>query len=276
MFTLSTSFTKHVDLLIPHHPDDASSVLIMAGDISSSINMIEKTIEHIHDRFLGIVYVAGNHEYYGHVRQDQEYAVKRRLAPFKNVTYVGLDVALIELDNVSLVAGTLWGDGGITVQENLRVQQFLRCFKLIKNTVETDEAPYSTDLPYTVSMMHDDNLDARAGFKNALEYSAADRPDIPVVMVSHYIPFRSICHPRFGGQIDGGFASDCHEVVSNVTPSGWIFGHTHDTYHEVVGGIPMYCNPSGYRHEKLSGKFVDYQIRFIKIANLPKITTNLV
>lgn len=266
MFSMSTSFRTHMNKLVPEHADDADSVLIAAGDISSSIEGLEAFLEEMTPRFQAIILIAGNHEYYGHIRQEHDATMKVVMKRFfeYDAVYVGLENAIIEFDNFVTIAGTLWADGGKTPVETLMMNKYLRCLKVIQESFDIPEAPFVKTMKYTAQMMRSDNLATRRDFKEALDRYW----EKPIVVASHYIPFRSICHPRFGGQIDGGFASDCFDVIEKTTPAAWIFGHTHDTYHETVNGIPMHCNPSGYRHE-YGSEFNEYQIRFIEIADLP-------
>jgi Icc-related predicted phosphoesterase len=74
------------------------------------------------------------------------------------------------------------------------------------------------------------------------------------VVVSHHLPSRRLVSERFrprGGSdgINGGFASDCDELICVYEPWLWVHGHTHDTIDTKLWQTRIVCNPAGYRGE---------------------------
>ena len=45
----------------------------------------------------------------------------------------------------------------------------------------------------------------------------------PTVVVTHHLPSRELCHPRFASALSGGFASDCDALMKGLhAPVLWI------------------------------------------------------
>ena len=54
-----------VDVL-PADPQDAESVLVLAGDVSADPNQLLEFLRLVEVRFRKVIYIPGNHEYYRH------------------------------------------------------------------------------------------------------------------------------------------------------------------------------------------------------------------
>lgn len=239
-------------------------VLIMAGDISSKPRQLGDFIVDLAKHYMHIVVLPGNHEFYGQIREYQVAIVNQVLADTPNVTYTGLTTASLEFDNVTIVAGTLWADGGHSPTERFEVSRCLRDFYVIHDEVILDEAPYVGKKLFTVDQMTEDNARFKSEF---LELISKAHPEKRLICASHHLPTYELCHPRFGNMIDGGFACKFDELLQLArTPDVWIFGHTHDTNWVQMYGIQFASNPSGYRGEFFSERkkqFNSYGAHFL-------------
>lgn len=219
---------------LPPDPRDGGAVLALAGDISSDLAQLAAFIRHVAPRFEKVAFVPGNHEYYRHDYDDWNHEASGELVSIPNLWAAPGYVAAGRHEGILLVLGTLWADGGGSKESEQAVSQGLNDFRLISR--------YGR--PLTVSGM----ADIHARHKEWIETHLDTRT--PAVVITHHLPSRRLCHPRFGTDLNGGFASNCDHLVHGPSaPLLWIHGHTHDTIDTVIGGTRVVCNPAGYRGE---------------------------
>jgi hypothetical protein len=88
------------------------------------------------------------------------------------------------------------------------------------------------------------------------------------VVITHHMPSERLCHPRFGPDLNGGFAADMEHILAyDHAPSLWIHGHTHDTIDTRLWKTRIVCNPSGYSQESGSA-YKKYVPTFIDLENV--------
>jgi hypothetical protein len=88
------------------------------------------------------------------------------------------------------------------------------------------------------------------------------------VVATHHMPSYRLCHPRFGTEANGGFASNCDRILaSDIAPHLWVHGHTHDTIDTKLWNTRIVCNPMGY-HMEWGSVFTIYGPKFITIENM--------
>jgi len=106
------------DLHLEFHPfaldaDVEFDAVVLAGDIHSQGG---RAIEWAAETFAGkpVVYVAGNHEYYGAVMQE-EIAEMRRLAEATGIQFLDCDEVVI--GGVRFLGCTLWTDFALRIDD---------------------------------------------------------------------------------------------------------------------------------------------------------------
>jgi predicted phosphodiesterase len=242
---------------VPEDPRDAESVLVLAGDISSKPKQLLEFLGWVEKRFLKVIYVPGNHEFYGHDMGDWTMDMVASIEGYcEKVEFSGCGVICEEMEGVRFIATTLWADGGSTLQEEGDIGHCLNDFRLVK----------LGDKRFTVQDMKTLNRGQKAKVKEMLE----EPFDGKTVVVTHHMPSYSLCHPRFGTAINGGFASHCDDLLKGEhAPDVWIFGHTHDSVDMFFGNSRLVCNPSGYRYE-YGGTHNIFGPKFLSIEDLTK------
>jgi len=239
---------------VPPDPRDSESVLVLAGDISSKPAQLIPFLGWLKDRFMRVIYIPGNHEYYGHEFASWERAVTEALKEAPNIKFCGNDVAVEEFEGVRFIFGTLWGDGGSTLAEHADIGRYLNDFRLAR----------VGDKKFTVADMKTMYRSQKSKIKALLETPF----DGKTVVATHHMPSYQLCHPRFGGAINGGFASHSDDLMGGEhAPAVWIHGHTHDTIDRILHGCRVVCNPSGYRQE-YGTIFNLFGPKFITIENM--------
>ena len=149
---------------------------------------------------------------------------------------MGEGVGCIEMDGIRFLFTTFWADGGSSLQEYGDIGNCLNDFRIVKRG----------DKRFTVGDMKKLHEEQKAKLKSLLETPF----DGKTVVVTHHMPSYSLCHPRFGSAINGGFASHSDDLLGGeFAPTVWIHGHTHDSIDMIMHGTRIVCNPSGYRYE---------------------------
>lgn len=238
---------------------DSESVLVLAGDISSKIDQLFEFIAQVEDRFERVVYVPGNHEFYGkEMRYWNEETIKQfsqlqnTFTPFR-----GVDKVII--DGVRFVVGTLWGecsvDPGIAAVTARSIADFHYIFNDGKILKINDMMTIASDHRAAMRQILWDDFDGKT------------------VAVTHHLPSYELVADRFKmSAINGAFVNPIDEdLEKEFAPCLWIHGHTHSTIDKHIpiknGTMRVVCNPCGYRHE--TGELDnEYQPTFINVSEL--------
>lgn len=246
---------------IPPHENDRNSILVLAGDISSKPTQLLEFLREVEKFFLHVIYVPGNHEFYGHRIDVWSENLKAALksGPFDDpenpkISFATIHMEYKEFENVRFIFGTLWGDGGKSLKERALVGDGLRDFYVVKTKGEER---------FTVPAM----MDIHGRQKKQLQEFLKKPFDGVTIVVSHHMPSYRLCHPRFGTTLNGGFASDCDSILAaDNAPDVWIHGHTHDSIDGRYWNTRVVCNPSGYYYEN-DVRFKVFRPVFIDLEN---------
>lgn len=220
---------------LPPDPRDKESVLVLAGDVSSFPDQVIDFLNEVADQFATVFFVTGNHCYYRHDFDElNQILTTAQLKP--NILVGGANLIEHKIPGFRLLGLTLWGDGGKDAIERTWVDRGLNDFRLIRRNGTRFSA--------------DDMLKEHRRQKQELVAALKVPFDGKTIVVSHHMPSYRLCHPRFGTSINGGFASNCDDILAyDHAPVLWIHGHTHDRISTRLWKTAIECNPAGYRGE---------------------------
>lgn len=231
-----TPFDKLVNKFVEPDPRDEASILLLAGDISSVPTQLTGFIKELEQRFMRVFVVNGNHEFYRHDYDQHNKELSQLFSQeLKNTSHSFNSVKSYIGDGWRIIYGTLWADGGKDLSEQARVNYALNDFRLI--TLE--------GMTFNVRDMIKIHKREKAKIKSFL----AEPFDGKTIVMTHHLPSYALCHPRFGDQINGGFASKSDELIYEYQPNLWVAGHTHDRISKVIDKTRIEVNPTGYRGE---------------------------
>ena len=240
---------------LPLHENDYKSILVLAGDISSSQIQLLQFLKYQDKRFYKVLYIPGNHEYYNQDYHNWNTWLNITLPlETKNTIWAAGEVKLFETEDCSFVLGTLWGDGGKNISDAWQVDQGLNDFKLIQ---------YSTGKFKVPDMQYLNQLQVKDIDNKLLKLNLLFKPFKKIVVITHHLPSYDLCHPRFGTSLNGGFACSAEHLI--CLADYWIFGHTHDTIERQIEGCKMVSNPCGYKTETNRSQYNDYGIKFLEV-----------
>jgi predicted phosphodiesterase len=225
-------------------PKTDADVVVLAGDIADQHNGLlwaRKTFGE-----LPIVYVLGNHEFYG-VELEGITTRVRRVAKELDIHFLECDSVVI--DGVRFLGTTLWTDfefdsarGGQTSDHAMRyASRAMSDFELIR---------YRNDRlsPQDTRKFH---LVARSWLQTQL---AMPHPGKTVV-VTHHLPHASSVNKRYTNDpLNPAFVSHMPQLV-RAPVDLWIHGHTHCSCDYTVARTRVVCNPRGYYPAELNRHF---------------------
>ncbi|MCE9660776.1 MAG: metallophosphoesterase [Burkholderiales bacterium] len=215
-----------------------ADVVILAGDIARPRDAIAWA-----RRFdKPVLYVLGNHEFYGSSLEEAASELRRQSA---GTCIHVLDNTELVLGQVRFLGTTLWtdfelfGDGEVRDAAMAEAQSLMRDFSRIRIS-EADSRVFSPDDAAALFERDARWLDARLDTKH----------DGPTVVITHHAPSRHSVHPRFAKSLlTASFVSDAQRLLGGARTQLWIHGHTHDSFDYVVNGTRVVCNPRGYARE---------------------------
>ncbi len=219
-------------LPIPRNDADA---VILAGDIARP----KEAIAWASGFAKPVLYVPGNHEFYGGSIAGTVAELKR-LSAGTGIRVLDNDEAIIA--GVRFLGTTLWtdfmlfGEGeqrGAAMQE---AQRFMRDFSRIRIGT-APEAPFTPAASAALFEIH-------AAW---LHRKLAEAHAGPTVVITHHAPSRKSIHPQFADSLlNACFVSDAERLLDGRRARLWIHGHTHDSFDYRVNGTRVVCNPRGY------------------------------
>jgi len=189
-----------------------------------------------------VLYVAGNHEFYGGSIDGTVAELRRSFAGSQ--VHV-LDDEEIVLDGVRFLGSTLWTDFALFAEPArnaaamAEAQRLIRDFSRIRLS-ESADAVFTPQDSAALFQRHAGWLDARL----------RARFDGPTVVVTHHAPSPGSIHPRFADSLlNACFVSNAEHLLDGSRVQLWIHGHTHDSFDYQVNGTRVVCNPRGYSKE---------------------------
>ena len=236
-----------IDKIISDCIKHSADVLVVAGDLDSfeHITMSMKylcTTLNLYD--INVVYVPGNHEYYG--------------APEANISTMLLESLCLEHQMLNLFLPELGFCKIGDFEFHGRIGWIDESYKQIH---------FPKDSPEYVRMRRQyndfnyikwfDRTKLIGKEDSASLFNELTLTDVPKIVVTHFMPCKELIAPKWiGSSLNGCFANDWIGDIPDVNIRAWIYGHTHEASRRVFRGIEFCCNPVGYPFET-SGYHLD-------------------
>lgn len=219
--------------IIPVVQKTDADVVALAGDMNGYYNIIEYLINL--RKYCGkpIIFVAGNHEFYGTKRGDllQKFASERTSLREQGI-YI-LEKDFVEIDDVVFIGATGWWDNSAGLN-TWYTRQMLNDFNCIHDLSETSQ------FGKTWGDSH------RQFFHNCMK----DHKGKKMVCISHHAPSMKSVSPEFVGNSGNTFFSNkWDKMIKHHNPELWIHGHMHGSKDYMIKNTRIVCNPHGYGRE---------------------------
>jgi len=214
-----------------------TDVVIAAGDIISGPKG-PFMLREIFGDHVPIIYIAGNHEFYGHEYHKNLLEI-RNYAEMYNVHF--LDNDSVEINGVTFVGGTLWSDYNLYGDKGSAMNAAARSMNDFRRITYCKRGVYRKLEPADTLTMHEEAIEK---FRLIGESKTTDK----LVVVSHMAPHPGSIHKKYSGEsVNPYYASDLSEVMMDLKPDLWVHGHMHNSFDYIVGNTTrVVCNPRGY------------------------------
>lgn len=225
----------HLSVAPMEVPRTAADVVVLAGDIARPRQAIEWALGFAQP----VVYVPGNHEYYG----GSLPAVAAELRALARGTHVHvLDEDALELEGVRFVGATLWTDFLLFDDPRACDEASAAAARLIadfRRIAVEGGAPFTPE--------HCRRLCRRAA--GWLSQQLAGQVG-PTVVVTHHAPSARSVEPKHAASpLNVAFVSNLDALVERSGAGLWIHGHTHYPVDYAIGATRVFSNPRGYARD---------------------------
>jgi len=221
-------------------PETDADMVVLAGDIGVGPGGIRWAALHWPDR--PVIYVPGNHEYYGH---DIGGTGQHHSAAPTGIHVLNDNV--LEFEGVRFLGTTLgtdfrlYGEGQAWFsrqQAKALIEDFV--------SIRTGKRQFT---PEDSVVIHESS---KAWLIRELEKTF----DGPTVVVTHHLPASPSIAARYKNDpLNPAFASRLEGVIERYRPDVWIHGHTHVACDYEIFGTRVVCNPRGYPGEEQGSGF---------------------
>ena len=240
---LSDLHLEHGGRVPTHHPE--ADVIVLAGDLVPYTQGLVAKLSEFWASAPHIVYVLGNHEFYGAEIDD----ARARLADECAEAGVHLlDPGMVRIEGTRFIGATLWTD--------------------LELYGKADEPGAHRRIRHGISDFagairhHGRDFGTRESVRRHWaarhfieeELVKAELAGERVVVVTHHAPSRRSIRRWFQDDpLNPAFASDLDRLIERYQPALWVHGHMHDPVDERLGKTRLVANPAGYSHERKRG-----------------------
>lgn len=222
--------------------DEKNTILVIAGDLCpvDKTALMGNFLKDAADRFKHVVYVAGNHEYWGSslIRAPQK--INETIAKFNlaNVHYLQNDCVV--LDGVAFIGSTMWSEvrNPVTV---MQVANGMNDYRKIRTGTASD--PYARKARVSDTVVEFD----RAKTYIFAEIEHQKLIGNKVYVVTHHAPSHRSIDPKYQyDAVNAAYYTSLDIEVEDASPDFWQHGHIHWMQDYYIGTCRVICNPKGY------------------------------
>lgn len=199
-----------------------ADVVLLAGDVGvCQGGTLQTALELFCAKYAHVVFIPGNHEYYGSAPHDVDLARRALTSRLKNLHWLENETA--EIAGQRFVGTTLWFADPKSSQHKNRVNDF--------SAVKGFEPWVYRQNEKAVQFLTD-------------TVSSGD------VVLTHHLPDERAVHPRYRfDELNRFFLCQLpRELLGRAKL--WQFGHTHEASEFLIGTCHFLCNPKGYPDER--------------------------
>lgn len=215
----------------PRPPHDA---VIIAGDICQGLAEGVRFISSQSLNIRPVIYVVGNHEFYGHDRHAELANGRAEAAKHPNIHVLERDSAMV--DGVEFSGCTLWTDYNYAgMREQARAMHWAARRISDHRLISDGKSSWSPERA----------LEEHCASRTWLTDQLARTTPHHKVVVTHHAPSRQSVQPRYRDDLlTAAFASDLDSLVAKSKL--WVHGHLHASADYRLGACRVVANPRGY------------------------------
>lgn len=231
--------------------EHSGGVLILAGDIynarlfnrgisSPYTPLNERVIDQFEkwsNEFECVIYVLGNHEYYGGYVEETVSILKDKTNHIDN--FHVLSNEYLDISNIRIVGSTLWTDAN---SGNPLTDMYMKSAMTDFGGTIKWKSSHSKFTPLDSRHLHNEALNFIDSTQNGIEN---------VLVVSHHAPSELSIDDRFKGDaLNPAYFSNLENfILDRPNIKTWVHGHMHNYKNYFIGDTRVICNPWGYPGE---------------------------
>lgn len=217
--------------------------VVVVGDLENGSKRVIKGLQLLREeadkypelQSLPIIYVPGNHDFYGDVLED---AIEALSQPIADGVIVLQDQAMA-IGDTQVFGCTLWSGMNLYDEvSNTNSRLFLDKHWSDYEWIKTRQGRLTTEHTMKLHATSCDNIRAWARVHEGEKR----------LVLTHFLPSEKSAPERYAGNLENNaFSSRCEDLVMMV--DCWCHGHTHDKADYQIGESRVVCNPRGYPGE---------------------------
>ena len=211
-------------------------VVVLAGDIMNVKEPLNhRLIAAISQMGRRVIWVFGNHEYYGSDVLTVNRLGRQIEATHSKRLKICFEPKILSINKQIFRCGTMWYNAAEIAKIGNTSEG---TFNIAGRTYQFSDFRHIDDLaPWVYGQ----------NFAFTEMVRQVDRNDI---VITHHLPSPLSTPERFQGKIDNAFyVSDQTDVIRDRQPKLWIHGHTHSRFDYWIGDTRVVANPRGYSGE---------------------------
>lgn len=224
--------------------DVCGDVLVLAGDIveRGDAKALVALVANYRARNLPILFVPGNHEFH---ERTVPGALKDLHRTCRRNGITLLHNRCVVIAGVRFFGATLWTDYRVvpTISQ-------AEAMKVARNYMPEHAwvfMPLKPPAKRHRCFEPQDALNAHLKSIRLMRTRLSEPFDGPSVVISHQAPTPLAIAAKYAGnKANGAFASDLHELIRELAPAVWVFGHLHQCADLRVHDTRLFSNPRGY------------------------------
>ena len=224
----------HVDAAAYELPPAPANLdcIIIAGDVADGHDRSARWLrENVVPLGLPVVYVAGNHDFYGTDLSDDYAGIDQDAG----VELLHPSRPTIEIAGTRITGSTLWTDYSVSGDVDA-ARSWARRSMPDMQSIDLGLRRIGTR----------DLLDMHRQHRMTIERELWGIYDGPTIVVTHHAPHpKSLRSPMLTAN-DGSYASDLTATIEALEPAVWIHGHVHSSRDYYISATRVVCNPRGY------------------------------
>ena len=202
-------------------------VCVVAGDLGTNVWLYEG-LKMICAQYKHVVFVAGNHEFYGSGLKEEYEKLAKLQKKLKNLHW--LENNEITIDGQRFIGATLWFERNQIAEDN---KHFMSDFVQIRDFQNMPFSKYELSRQYIKHQTKPGDI-----------------------VITHHMPSYKCVDLRFqNSPYNCYFANNMDDVIEEKQPSYWLFGHTHCSVDITIGSTRCIANPFGYAGHELNSEF---------------------
>jgi predicted phosphodiesterase len=225
-------------------PETDADLIILAGDIDTGTKGAEWAVAESNRVARTIVYVPGNHEFYGYEYFKTCDAISSLC---KDSAVHCLNPGVLIQGDLRIIGATLWTDyrADVSVPQDLAMYYVEKALADHRKITFKSKTKYRRFLPADAWGLH---LKELSFIEEQLETPFPGK----TVVVSHHGPHPVCQHPDYPvSEISSAFHSDLSRVIERYDVDIWVYGHTHANLDTVVFDTRIISNQAGYPGENV-------------------------